>query len=59
MIDEYTDNLPVIPDIDTGNQEPAAALRGSQRDRLIVPYVSVTELVIDDAHSFVEAWSKL
>ena len=28
-------------------------------DRLIVPYVPVTELVIDDAHSFVEAWGKL
>jgi hypothetical protein len=26
-------------------------------DRLIVPYVPVTELVIDDAHSFVEAWA--
>jgi hypothetical protein len=26
-------------------------------DPLIVRYVPVTELVIDDAHSFVEAWA--
>jgi len=28
-------------------------------DRLIVPYVPVTEPVIDDAHRFVDAWGKL
>jgi hypothetical protein len=28
-------------------------------DQLIVPYVPVTEPVIDDAHRFVEAWGKL
>jgi hypothetical protein len=27
-------------------------------DRLIVPYVPVTEPAIDDAHRFVAAWGK-
>jgi hypothetical protein len=45
-------------DIGTGNQEPVQPFVEASVDRLIVPYVPVTELVIDDAHSFVEAWGK-
>ena len=59
MIDEYMEKLPVIPaTIGTGNQEPAAAFVEASLDRLVVPYVPVTELVIDDAHGFVDAWGK-
>jgi hypothetical protein len=59
MIDEYTDKLPMIPA--TSVQEIKNRLLPSVEasvDRLIVPYVPVTELAIDDAHSFVEAWGK-
>jgi len=60
MIDESTDNLPVIPA--TSAQEIKNRLQRFVEagvDRLIVPYVSVTEPVFDDAHRFVEAWGKL
>ena len=60
MIDEYLDNLPVIPA--TSVQEIKNRLQpfvDAGVDRLIVPYVPVTEPVIDDAHRFVEAWGKL
>ena len=58
MIDEYMDKLPVIPA--TWVQEIRNRLQPfveASVDRIIVPYVPVTELVIDDAHSFVEAWA--
>ena len=58
MIDEYTDKLPMIPA--TSVQEIKNRLLPFVKasvDRLIVPYAPVTELVIDDAHSFVEAWA--
>ena len=60
MIDEYIDKLPVIPA--TSVQEIKNRLQPFVEagvDRLIVPYVPVTEPVIDDAHRFVEAWGRL
>ena len=60
MIDEYLDNLPVIPA--TSAQEIKNRLQpflDAGVDRLIVPYVPVTEPVIDDARRFVDAWGKL
>lgn len=60
MIDEYLDNLPVIPA--TSVQEIKNRLQPfveAAADRLIVFDVPVTEPVIDDAHGFVEAWGKL
>ena len=59
MIDESMDKLPVIPA--TSVQEIKNRLQPFVEagvDRLIVPYVPVTEPVIDDAHRFVEAWGK-
>lgn len=59
MIDESMDKLPVIPA--TLVQEIKNRLRPfveASVDRVIVPYVPVTEPVIGDAHSFVEAWGK-
>ena len=56
MIDEFMDNLPVIPT--TSVQEIKNRLQPGV-DRLIVPYVRVMDPVIDDAHRFVEAWGKL
>jgi hypothetical protein len=60
MIDESMDKLPVIPAASV--QEIRNRLQPFMEaglDRLIVPYVPVTEPVIDDAHRFVEAWGKL
>ena len=60
MIDEYMDQLPVIPA--TSVQEIKNRLQpfvDAGVDRLIVPYVPVMEPVIDDAHGFVDAWGKL
>ena len=60
MIDEYLANLPAIPV--TSVQEIKNRLQpfvDAGVDRLIVPYVPVTEPVIDDAHGFVDAWGKL
>lgn len=60
MIDEYLDNLPVIPA--TSVQEIKNRLQpfvDAGVDRFIVPYVPVTEPVMDDAHRFVDAWGKL
>jgi hypothetical protein len=60
MIDESTDNLPVIPAISV--EEIKNRLRPFVEagvDRLIVAYVPVMEPVIDDAHRFVESWGKL
>lgn len=59
MIDKYVDNFPVLA---TSIQEIKNRLLPFVEagvDRLIVPYVPVTEPVIDDAHRFVEAWGKL
>ena len=59
MIDEYTDNCPSFR---TSIQEIKNRLQPFVEagvDRLIVPYVPMTEPIIDDAHGFVEAWSKL
>ena len=56
MIDEYTDKLPMIPATSVQEFKNRLLPREAGVDRLIVR--PVTELVIDDAHSFVEAWGK-
>jgi hypothetical protein len=59
-IDEYLDNSPAIPA--TSVQEIENQLQPFVEagvDRLIVPYVPVTEPVIDDALRFVDARDKL
>jgi len=57
MIDEYMDKLPVIPATSVQEINRLQPFVEASVDRLIVPYVPVTEPVIDDAHSFVEAWA--
>jgi hypothetical protein len=60
MTDEYLGKLLVIPATsvqEIGNRLQPFVEAGV--DRLIVPYVPMTEPVIDDAHRFVEAWGKL
>ena len=57
ITDAYMDKLPVIPA--TSIQEIKDRLKPFVEagvTRLIVPYVPVTEPVIEDARRFVEAW---
>ena len=60
MTDEYMDKLPVIPATSVEEiKERLQPFVEAGVDRLIVPYVPVTEPVIEDARRFVEAWGKL
>ena len=57
MTDEYMDKLPVIPGTSISEiRERLEPFREAGVTRLVVPYVPVSEPVIDDARAFVEAW---
>jgi alkanesulfonate monooxygenase SsuD/methylene tetrahydromethanopterin reductase-like flavin-dependent oxidoreductase (luciferase family) len=59
MTDDYMDKLPVIPA--TSIQELKERLQPFVEagvTRLVIPYVPVSEPVIEDARQFVEAWKK-
>ena len=60
MTDDYMDKLPVIPATSVKEiKERLKPFVEAGATRLIVPYVPVTEPVIDDARRFVEAWGNL
>jgi alkanesulfonate monooxygenase SsuD/methylene tetrahydromethanopterin reductase-like flavin-dependent oxidoreductase (luciferase family) len=57
MTDQYMDKLPVIPGTSIKEiKERLEPFREAGVTRLVVPYVPVTEPVIEDARKFVEAW---
>ena len=57
MTDDYMDKLPVIPATSVKEiKERLQPFVEAGVDRMIVPYVPVTEPVIEDARRFVEAW---
>src|SRR5437764_13736026 len=57
MTDEYMDKLPVIPGTSINEiKERLESFREAGVTRLVVPYLPVSEPVIDDARRFVEAW---
>lgn len=57
ITDEYMDKLPVIPATSIQEiKERLAPFIQAGATRLIIPYVPVTEPVIDDARQFIEAW---
>lgn len=57
ITDAYMDKLPVIPATSVKEiKERLQPFVEAGVTRLIVPYVPVTEPVIDDARKFVEAW---
>ena len=59
MTDDYMDKLPVIPGISIREiRERLQPFVDAGATRLIIPYVPVTEPVIDDARRFVEAWGR-
>ncbi len=57
MTDDYMDKLPVIPGTSIREiKERLQPFKDAGVTRLVVPYVPVSEPVIDDARAFVEAW---
>jgi alkanesulfonate monooxygenase SsuD/methylene tetrahydromethanopterin reductase-like flavin-dependent oxidoreductase (luciferase family) len=57
MTDAYMDKLPVIPATSVAEiKERLKPFAEAGATRLVVPYVPVSEPVIDDARRFVEAW---
>lgn len=57
ITDDYMDRLPVIPATSVAEiRERLQPFVEAGATRLIVPYVPVTEPVIEDARRFIEAW---
>ena len=59
ITDAYMDKLPVIPGTSIQEiKERLAPFIEAGVTRLVIPYVPVTEPVIEDARRFIEAWGK-
>jgi alkanesulfonate monooxygenase SsuD/methylene tetrahydromethanopterin reductase-like flavin-dependent oxidoreductase (luciferase family) len=59
MTDEYMDKLPVIPGTSIREiRDRLEPFREAGVTRLVVPYVPVSEPVIEDARRFITAWGK-
>jgi len=59
LTDDYMDKLPVVPG--TSIQEIKERLKPFVEagvTRLVIPYVPVTEPVVEDARKFLQAWGK-
>ena len=59
ITDAYMDKLPVIPGTSIQEiKERLAPFIEAGTTRLVIPYVPVTDPVIEDARRFIEAWGK-
>jgi alkanesulfonate monooxygenase SsuD/methylene tetrahydromethanopterin reductase-like flavin-dependent oxidoreductase (luciferase family) len=59
LTDEYMDKLPVVPATSVKEiKEKVAAFAEAGTTRLVIPYVPVTEPVVEDARRFLEAWGR-
>ena len=59
LTDDYMDRLPVVPATSIREiKERIAAFAEAGATRLVIPYVPVTEPVVDDARRFFEAWGR-
>jgi alkanesulfonate monooxygenase SsuD/methylene tetrahydromethanopterin reductase-like flavin-dependent oxidoreductase (luciferase family) len=59
LTDEYMDRLPVIPGTCIQEiKEKLLLFAEAGATRLVIPYVPVTEPVVDDAKEFLRAWEK-
>jgi alkanesulfonate monooxygenase SsuD/methylene tetrahydromethanopterin reductase-like flavin-dependent oxidoreductase (luciferase family) len=59
LTDEYMDKLPVVPASDVREiKEKMKAFEEAGVTRMVIPYVPVTEPVVDDARRFFEAWGR-
>lgn len=57
LTDEYMDKLPVVPASDVREiKERMKAFEEVGVTRMVIPYVPVTEPVVEDARRFFEAW---
>lgn len=57
LTDDYMDKLPVVPATSIKEiKEKMKAFEEAGATRLVIPYVPVTEPVVDDARKFIEAW---
>jgi alkanesulfonate monooxygenase SsuD/methylene tetrahydromethanopterin reductase-like flavin-dependent oxidoreductase (luciferase family) len=57
LTDDYMDRLPVVPATSVKEiKEKVAAFADAGATRLVIPYVPVTEPVVEDARRFLEAW---
>jgi alkanesulfonate monooxygenase SsuD/methylene tetrahydromethanopterin reductase-like flavin-dependent oxidoreductase (luciferase family) len=57
LTDEYMDKLPVVPATSVKEiKEKVAAFAEAGATRLVIPYVPVTEPVVEDARRFLQAW---
>jgi alkanesulfonate monooxygenase SsuD/methylene tetrahydromethanopterin reductase-like flavin-dependent oxidoreductase (luciferase family) len=59
LTDDYMDKLPVIPGTSIEEiKERLSPFAEAGATRLVIPYVPVTEPVVEDAKKFVRAWGK-
>src|SRR5581483_7905656 len=59
LSDEYMDKLPVVPASDVREiKDKMKAFEEAGATRMVIPYVPVTEPVVEDARRFLEAWGK-
>ena len=57
LTDEYMDKLPVVPATSIKEiKEKMKAFEEAGVTRMVIPYVPVTEPVVEDARKFFEAW---
>jgi hypothetical protein len=61
LTDDYMDKLPVVPASDIREikeeiKEKMKAFEEAGATRMVIPYVPVTEPVVEDARKFLEAW---
>ncbi|HWO43013.1 MAG TPA: LLM class flavin-dependent oxidoreductase [Candidatus Eisenbacteria bacterium] len=60
LSDDYMDKLPVVPATSIQEiKERIAAFGEAGATRLVLPYVPVTEPVVEDARKFIEAWGRV
>lgn len=59
LTDEYMDKLPVVPATSVKEiKEKVAAFAEAGTTRLVIPYVPVTEPVVEAARKFLDAWGR-
>jgi hypothetical protein len=57
LSDEYMDRLPVVPASDVREiKDKMKAFEEAGVTRMVIPYVPVTEPVVEDARKFLQAW---
>jgi hypothetical protein len=59
LTDDYMDKLPVVPATSIREiKEKMKAFEEAGVTRMVIPYVPVTEPVVEDARKFFEAWGR-